>query len=59
MVLVKKLNEIHKMENLVDYSSYVLASYLITALVLGGLFFITLSKYFNSKSKIKKLLDEK
>jgi len=41
------------MENLIDYSSYVVAAYAVASVVLIGLMIFVIGKYFAAKSKIK------
>jgi len=41
------------MENLADYSHYVMMAYAVAALTLGSLFIFVITKYFSAKSKIK------
>ncbi len=41
------------MENLTDYSNYVLMAYAVASLVMTGLMLIVVTKYFSAKAKIK------
>ena len=47
------LNKLKIMENLTDYSAYILTSYIVAASALGALGFFVTTKYFLVKSKIK------
>jgi len=45
--------KLKNMENLSDYSNYVIAAYFLSSLALSCLMMIFLTKYFIAKSKIK------
>jgi hypothetical protein len=47
------------MENLPDYSNYVLAAYTVAAVAIGGFSAVVIYKYFTTKLKFKKASNEK
>jgi len=47
------------MENLSDYSNYILAAYTVAIVAIGGFSSVVLYKYFTTKSKFQKISNEK